>query len=264
MTICPLVQGWGRFHLDVDGHVRDALAGVDEDPGASFLGERRHLRHRVHRAQHVGHVRQGDQLRPARNEELLQVLEVVALLLVQLHELEEHALLLGEDLPRYQVGVVLGDAQDDLVPGPEVGRPPSLRHQVNRLGRPPGEHDFLPPRRVHEGSHLVPGRLVPLRGAPRQEVGPAVDVGVGLAVEGVERVQHHRGLLRRRGAVQVHQRLPRAALHAQDREVGPHLGGQGPPRAPRPGGFRGRRTGLGWCRGRGGLGGGGGSHPGWP
>jgi len=45
----------------------------------------------------------------------LEVLEVVFLVIVQTHKLERRARLLGHNLPRHKVGVVLHDAEDNLI-----------------------------------------------------------------------------------------------------------------------------------------------------
>jgi hypothetical protein len=59
-----------------------------------------HLFDWVHGPEDVAHVLQGHQLGP-RAQQALEVGQVVALLVVQLHELKQHALAACEQLPRH-------------------------------------------------------------------------------------------------------------------------------------------------------------------
>ena len=58
----------GAERADVDRHVRDGLRPVDEHGGAGRVAALDELGDRVDRAEHVRDVREGEQLRPAREQ----------------------------------------------------------------------------------------------------------------------------------------------------------------------------------------------------
>ncbi len=105
-------------------------------------------------------------------------------------ELEVGVRLLGQQLPRDEVGVVLHLGQDDRVAAADVAAAPGVGDQVDRLGRVAREHDLVRIRDADEAGDRRPGRLVG-RGRPLADlVDPAVDVGVVLAVVVVDAVDH--------------------------------------------------------------------------
>ena len=58
-------------------------------------------------------------------------------------ELEVAVLLLDEELPRDEVGVVLHLGEDDLVAAADVAPAPRVGDEVDRLGRVAGEDDLV-------------------------------------------------------------------------------------------------------------------------
>ena len=118
------------------------------------------------------------------------------------------ALLLGDHLPRHDVGVMFERREDDLVARlqelPAVG----LGDEIDAFGRSADEDDFLRRRGSEECLHLLPRLLEGVRRPGRQGVGPAMDVRVVLGVEARHGVDHALRLLRRRGVVEPGQRMP--------------------------------------------------------
>ncbi len=93
-----------------------------------------------------------------------------------------------------------------LVARAQVGAPPRLRHEVDRLGGAAREDDLLVARGVDEARHLQACALEEFGGLFAQCVHAAVDVGVGLPVVVVHGAEHGLGLLRRRAVVEVDER----------------------------------------------------------
>ena len=93
------------------------------------------------------------------------------------------------------VGVVFQDGDHDFIAGADVLAPPALGHQVDGFGGAPHENDFVGGAGADEARHLVPRRLVGIRGPCRQFVGGAVDVGVFVGVEPGQPVDHRLGLV---------------------------------------------------------------------
>ena len=140
-------------------------------------------------------------------------------------ELEIAVLLLDEDLPRHEVGVVLHLGQDDDVAAGDVLPAPRVRHEVDRLGRVAAEDDLVAVRGVDEAGDARPGRFVGRGRALADLVDAAVDVGVVLAVVGVHRLDDGERLLAGGGRVEVDERAAVGRRGREDRELrADHLG----------------------------------------
>ena len=168
-----------RRHVDRD--VRHRLGAVDEDQRAGLVGLAGHLLDRVDRAQRVRHVGERDQLRLELEQDVEHVLAQDPVVRDR-DELEVRVLLLGEDLPRDEVRVVLHLGQDDHVAARDVLAAPRVGDEVDRLGRVAHEHDLVRVLRADQRGDLDP-RAFPGRGRLLgQLVDAAVDVRVVAAV----------------------------------------------------------------------------------
>ncbi len=207
---------------DIDRQVGHGLGAVHQHQRTRLVGQAGHLDHGVDGAQRVGHVGEGDQLRLEPEEHLEHVLTEHAVV-GDRDELEVRVLLLGQDLPRDQVRVVLHLGEDDHVAPADVAPAPRVGDEVDRLGGVPGPDDLAGVRDADQTGDLAASTLVGSRGALGQLVDAAMDVGVVAAVVGVDRLDDHARLLRGRRGVQVDQRVP-VHLLVQDREVRPQHG----------------------------------------
>ncbi len=111
-------------------------------------------------------------------------------LLVDGHELQVRVLLLDEQLPGHQVGVVLQLREHDRVRLPDVAATPGVGDEVDGLGRVAHEHDLGRRRRVDEPGRDAACRLVGRRGLLGGGVDAPVDVGREARVVRLEGVQH--------------------------------------------------------------------------
>ncbi len=204
---------------DVDRDVRHGLGAVDQHQRARLVGPARHVLDRVDRAQRVRHVGERDELGLELEQDVEHVLAqdpVVG----DRDELEVGVLLLGQDLPRDEVRVVLHLGQHDHVAPADVLAAPRVGDEVDRLGGVAREHDLVRVGDPDEPRRLRARLLVLGRRPLADRVDPAMDVGVVLAVVGVHRLEDDLRLLRRRRGVQVHERVP-VDLLVEDRELGP-------------------------------------------
>ena len=103
----------GAQLLDVHRHVRHGLGAVDEDEGAGGVGHLDDLADRVDRPERVADVGERDEL-GLEAEQHLEDVEAQDPVVGDRDELEVAVLLLDEELPRDEVGVVLHLGQDDL------------------------------------------------------------------------------------------------------------------------------------------------------
>ena len=202
---------------DVDRGVRDRLGPVDDDERASRarLGDER-LR-RGDRPKAVARVGDGDELRALRHGRGELVAPQPAVV-VDVHDHEGRADLLGELLPGHEVRVVLEHRRDDHVAGADVLAPPGVHDQIQALGGIAAEDDLAGLRRVDELGDLLAGALEERRCPLAELIDAPMDVGVVLQVDGRHRVDDLPRLLARRRVVEVDERL---AVHGarQDREV---------------------------------------------
>ena len=155
----------GAQLLHVDRQVRHRLGAVDEDERAGGVGHLDHLADRVDRAQRVRDVGEGDELRVEPQEHLEDV-EAEDPVVGDRDELQVAVHLLGQDLPRDEVRVVLHLGEDDRVALAQVAAAPAVGDEVDRLGRVAGPDDLAVRRRVDEA-----GR--PGRGRPRRPPSPS-------------------------------------------------------------------------------------------
>ena len=204
---------------DVDRQVRHRLRPVHEHERAGLMGLAGHLHHRVDGAQRVGRVGERDQLRLEAEQDLEDVLAQDAVVRDR-DELEVRVLLLGQDLPRDEVRVVLHLGQDDHVPAADVAPTPRVRDEVDRLGGIAGPDDLARVRGPDQLRDLRPRALVGLGGPLGDLVDPAVDVRVVLAVVRVHGLDDGQRLLRGGRRVEIDQAVP-VHLLAEDREVRP-------------------------------------------
>ena len=189
------------------------LRPVDEHGGAGRVAALDQLGDRVDRAEHVRDVREGEQLRPAREQRGQLLLDDQALVVdADVGELRPGPL--GQHVPRDEVRVVLHLRDDEQVAGADVGGAPRVGDEVDRLGRVAGEDGALG-RRAGEGGDLDPRALVGLRGQGGDRVDAAVDARPVLPVVGVHRLDHRDRGLRGRAGVEV-----RDAGVRERREVG--------------------------------------------
>src|SRR5829696_1649752 len=125
-------------------------------------------------------------------------------------------------MPGYEVGVVLGLGEQDLVAFAQVLAAPGVSDKVYGFGRAAGEDQAPDVRRAQKPSHPLAGAFVEGRGLLGQAVDTAVDVGVVLLVVVVEGVQHLPRFLGGRGVVEV-DKLHFAHPTIQDGKVCAHF-----------------------------------------
>ncbi len=198
--------------------VHDALAAVEHQLGAGVVGEFRDLAHRQDGAEHVGNVGDGDQfgLRP---DHLGEFSDVDAAVQGHGGNTQHAARQIAQQLPRHDVGMVLHRREHDLVAFLQELAAPGGGDKVDGLGGALGKDDFFDRTRIDEGAHLLARGFVSHGGRFAEVIGPAMHVGVLVAIGAADGVDHLLGLLRRRRAVEIDQRLA-VDLARQDREVG--------------------------------------------
>ena len=200
---------------DVEAGVDHRLAGVDDHHRTRGAGQGGDAADRVDRPQNIGHVDHRHHTGAGRDQ-TFQGLHVEGPVGQKRSKAQDHPLLLAQEVPGDDVGVVLHLGQDHLVTLGKIA-PKARRHQVQGLGGAPGEDD-LGLRRAYEGADLFPRVFIEFCGFIRQGMQAAVDVGVAVSHQVRHGLDDRLGLLGRGGAVQVDER-PVADPAGEDREL---------------------------------------------
>ena len=184
----------------------DRLRSIDQHRHATAMRRRNHLLDGIDRPEHVRQMDDRDQPRVGPEKPLV-LLELQRPIVRDRNHPQRRALFLTHHLPGHDVGVVLHGGDHHLVSRAETCTPERLGHQIDAFGGVAREDDFARRDGVDEALHRRAGVLERLGGALAEQVDAAVDVRIVLAVVDHQRVKHRTRLLRRRGVVQVHERL---------------------------------------------------------
>ncbi len=196
--------------------MRHRLRAIDHGDDAALARFTADLAHRIDRAQHVGDMsdRQQLDLRGHRRAQRIQVQRAIG---GDLGHADGGAGTLSDQLPRYDVGVVLHARHQDHVAGLQPRQRPRVRHQVDREGGATAQHQVAGAH-VEEARQRVACAFVGIGGFAAQCMHRAADVGVVAAVELIHRADHLHRLLAGVGIVEIDQRLAVHFAH-QQREV---------------------------------------------
>ena len=114
--------------------------------------------------------------------------------------------------------MVLHFRQENHVSSANKFPAPCLRHQIDALGRPACENDFVRARRADVLCNTPPRVLVSLCRAGAQIVQAAMHIGVVVLVIVPKRIDHRPRFLRRGRVIKIDQRMA-MGLFVQNREI---------------------------------------------
>ena len=191
-------------HLpDIRPAVHDTLTAIDRDHSTDGM---RRLDHGP-RTERIGRLRDGDRPRAGVHERR-QTLRPQTAVVVEGQHAYLGSLALGQQLPRHDVRMVLHLADHDVVARLHEAFAPGIGDRIERRRGPGREDDLLAFGSTDESGDPAPGGFVAFGGLLREKVHAAMDIGVHSPVEGIDLLDHAAGLLRRRPAVEVNERLP--------------------------------------------------------
>src|SRR5262249_24667959 len=128
--------------------------------------------------------------------------------------------LLRDQLPGYQVGVVLHLGNEDLIAGLEETPAIAGSNQIERSGSARGEDDLRGMTGIDESPHLFAGLVIGCRRLLAQGMNTPVHVGGVGQLEGADRVNDLTRTLAGSRVVEIDQRIP-ADSRSQPRKVAP-------------------------------------------
>ena len=128
-----------RAHVHL--HVRCTLRAIHEQQRTRAVHLFGDLRDRVDRAERVGHVLKRNEPR-LLVQQRIELVEAVPPLVIDVDVADACADALREHLPGHEVGMVLENADDDLIAGLDVLDAPRARDQVHALGRAAHPYDL--------------------------------------------------------------------------------------------------------------------------
>ena len=194
---------------DIRAAVNDALASVHAHQCAHGV-RRLHDRTQIGPcAERVGCLRDGHHARAAVDQSVESFGHQPSRIVEGQHP-QFGPLAQRDRLPRNEVRVVLHLAHDDIVARPQERIAPCVGHRVERCRRPRREDHLLAVRGADKGADTVARRFVTLRRLLGQTMYAAVDIGIQLPMQVIDRIDHTTRLLRRSSAIEVDQR---AAVH---------------------------------------------------
>ena len=177
-----------RVHFpDIDGHMGRALGAVHQDDRAFLMGQGNDLFHRIGHAHDIGHVADPNQFCPVRQFTFYLLIGNGAVR--QAFQIDQTGLFLpGHHLPGEDVGMVLHNGNQDLIPFPDVGHAPGVGHQIDGFGSVSGEDDLTVLRRPDKGRRGMPGLFI----AVGRFHAPGVEAPQRIGVAGIIERGHFR------------------------------------------------------------------------
>ncbi len=91
---------------DIHRHMRYGLRAIDQDQSVRLMRHNRHLRHRIDRSQHIGYMYNPNQTRTFIQQRFVGF-QIQPSIIGYGNEFQLQTNLLGQDLPRHNVGVML-------------------------------------------------------------------------------------------------------------------------------------------------------------
>ena len=212
----------GPERLDVHDSVRRALRRVADHDRPAFVGPRGKLVDRIHGSERIRHQPGRHDLDATFAGDLVEKIESQLPLVVERQHSKVGSGPMRDVLPGDKIRVVLELGHEYDIAGTEVVQPPGVRHEVDPLGRVPGEHHLARRRCVEEVRNRLARSFVTGGRTLGQLVHPSVDICVRGLVEAPDRTEHLAGLLGARSRVEEGKGLAVDQL-LEDREVSAEL-----------------------------------------
>ena len=207
--------------LHIDPAVHNTLTTVHQHRHPGPVRQVDHRRQVGPRPQHVRRLRDADDPRPFV-EQFRQFFGHQAPRIVERYDSQFSPFTLADQLPRNDVRVMFHFGGNHVVARMDILLAETVRHGIDRGGRPGRKNDLAHGCRTDQRAHLFPCRLVLRSALLAQVVQPAVDIGIQLTVQVVDLFDHLQRFLRRRTVIQISQ-LPAVYLAAQQRKIGPYF-----------------------------------------
>ena len=164
-----------------------------------------------------------DELDVALTRDRVERVELEVAFVIDVEKPQRGPSLLGQHLPRHEVGVVLEHRRDDHVPGTTVLHAIRLGDEVERLSRIARKDHFAARRCVQQRGNGIACRFEGIRALHAERVDAAMHVGIRGGVEARHGVEHLLRLLRRRGRVEIGQWLS-VQFSRENRKIGADAG----------------------------------------
>ena len=194
------------------------LRAVHKHRDAVAVGDADDVAHRRDGAERIGHVGHGDDSRARRNH-ALEFLDDQLAVVVHRNPLQHRTGAFAVKVPRDDVGMMLQQRDDDLVPFADELQPEAGGHQIEGFRGVAREDDLVHRAGVEKAADGLPRRLEAVGGQVRQKMQAPVDIGIFLGIGTRHRIDHHLRLLGRGAIVQIDQRLA-VHLSREDGEIG--------------------------------------------
>ena len=163
-----------------------------------------HLFHGIHRSEHIAHVGNTNQAR-AFAEKAFVGFKVEASAVVHRNHADNDSLAFSQKLPRNDVAMMLHDGDNHFVTFLEKGFSETAGNEVKTLCGASREEHFCRGAGIDELPHALSCRFMQVGGLLREEMHPAMHIGVGGIVFIGNGLNHAARLLRRGSVVEVYE-----------------------------------------------------------
>ena len=136
-----------------------ALAPVNDQQSASIMRNFGNFGHRENRTKHVGHMRDRNDAGPL-GDHIRQMTHHEGAVGFQRKGTHRCAGLFGNQLPRHDIGVMIGNADQDFVTRLQIWFGPAARNQVQRHRCTRGQNNLVTGCGTDEIGHLAAHRLI--------------------------------------------------------------------------------------------------------
>ena len=191
---------------DVDSAVNNSLTSVDQHRHAAVMRHSDYGRQVGARSEYVGSLRDADDPR-AVVDQSGQFLDFEPAVVRERHHAQFRPFPPADQLPRNDVRMMLHLGRDDIVAGSDITLPEAIRHRIDRRRSSSRKHDLARRTGPDKRRDVPPRGLVFVRTGFAHKVQAPVYVGVHLAVQVIDLIDHRIRLLGRSAVIEIDQRL---------------------------------------------------------
>ena len=191
--------------LHVNLHMRHRLCSVDKYRHTVTMSHLNHILDRIHRTEHIRHVANCHHPGILREHLLVHILTQLPFL-VNRHDTQTDALVLLQQLPRHNVGMMLHHRKNNLV---SVTKTVAIRrrNKVDCLGSATGKDNLFSGCGIDVSTYFFTCTFLHFSSLLRQFMHPTVHIGLHRGVHLHDFINHTTRCLRSGSRIEINQRL---------------------------------------------------------
>ena len=182
----------------------NALTAIHHANCPIFMGKGSDFLHRENRPQNIGDVRNGNNFCPLGDIRFKDLHIKTAIRIDRgCDGAGPHPL--AQQMPGHDIGVMLGNRDQHFIACFQICIAIAMGDQIKAHGRAGSKDHLFFICGMDEFCHLAPYRLIGIGRGFREIMQTAMNIGIGLAIGRMQRIQHHLRLLGRGSGIQINQ-----------------------------------------------------------